>query len=88
MSKAKVVFNGKPIEDDAGKPLLQAAIDAGIEVPHFCYHPGIGIEGSCRLCLVHVEGMPKLQTACTMPLKDGMVVSSVNDEVKKASTES
>lgn len=82
--KAKIIFNGQEIEAEAGKPLLQAAIDAGIEVPHFCYHPGIGIEGSCRLCLVEIQGMPKLQTSCTIPLKEGMVVSSVSEPVKKA----
>jgi NADH dehydrogenase/NADH:ubiquinone oxidoreductase subunit G len=82
--KVKITFNGKEIWDTPGKPILQAAIDSGIEVPHFCYHPGIGIEGSCRLCLVQIEGMPKLQTSCTIPLKEGMVVSSVSEPVKKA----
>ncbi len=82
--KTKFTFNGKEIEAAPGVPLLQAAIEAKIEVPHFCYHPAIGVEGSCRLCLVEIAGMPKLQTSCTVPVKEGLVVSSVSEPVKKA----
>ena len=74
--KVTISINGKEVEAQEGMPLLQAGIDAGVEVPHFCYHPGIGVEGSCRLCLVEVKGAPKLMTSCTVPVKEGMEVST------------
>ncbi len=54
--------------------ILQACQDAGIEVPHYCYHPGLSIVASCRICLCEVEGVPKLVPACQTPIRDGMVV--------------
>jgi len=48
--------------------ILDAALKAGIEIPHYCYHPALSVAGSCRMCLVEVEGMPKLQTACSTPV--------------------
>ena len=52
----------------------KAAIEAGIQVPYYCYHPGLGIDASCRVCLVKIEKMPKLQTSCSTPVAEGMVV--------------
>jgi NADH-quinone oxidoreductase subunit G len=66
------------------RPCFKRLIDEKIEVPHFCYHPGIGIEGSCRLCLVEVVGMPKLATSCTVPVKEGMQVNTSTPAVDKA----
>lgn len=80
----KIRVNGQERTVPKGVPLLQALIDESIEVPHFCYHPGIGVEGSCRLCLVQIEGMPKLATSCTVPVKEDLVVLTQSDEVKKA----
>ncbi|HSX22948.1 MAG TPA: molybdopterin-dependent oxidoreductase [Gaiellaceae bacterium] len=58
-----------------GTGLVETALSAGIEIPVFCYEPRLGAPvGACRMCLVEVEGMPKLQTACTMTAQDGMVV--------------
>ncbi|MFH1018892.1 MAG: 2Fe-2S iron-sulfur cluster-binding protein [Pseudomonadota bacterium] len=82
--KVRLTINGKEVLSEAGKSLLQAAIEAGIQIPHFCYHPGIGIEGSCRLCLVEIEGVAKLQTSCTVPVKEGLVVSSESETVRTA----
>jgi NADH dehydrogenase/NADH:ubiquinone oxidoreductase subunit G len=80
----KVIVNGNEMLLPEGAPLLQALIDEKVEVPHFCYHPGIGIEGSCRLCLVEVVGMPKLATSCTVPVKEGMQVNTSTPAVDKA----
>src|SRR6476659_681402 len=54
--------------------ILQACNDAGIAIPQYCYHPGLSIPASCRICLVEVEGIPKLVPACQTPVRDGMVV--------------
>jgi NADH-quinone oxidoreductase subunit G len=67
-----------------GKTVLQAAIEAGISVPYYCYHPGISIDGSCRVCIVKIEKMPKLQTSCSTVCADGMVVSTRDPEVVDA----
>src|SRR5436190_19269927 len=56
--------------------LVDAAKSVGIEIPIFCYHPKLKPVGACRMCLVEIEKMPRLQTACTTPVGDGMVVRS------------
>lgn len=56
------------LEVPRGTMVLEAALKAGIEIPHYCYHPALSVVGSCRMCLVEVEGMPKLQTACSTPV--------------------
>ncbi len=82
--QVKLLVDGQEIYAEEGTPLLQVAIDSNIEIPHFCYHPGIGIDGNCRLCLVEVVGQPKLATSCTTPVKSGMVVLTRSEPVKKA----
>lgn len=54
--------------------VLQAALDAGVYLPSYCYHPGLSIVASCRICLVEIEGVPKLVPSCQTPVRDGMVV--------------
>ena len=63
-----IKIDGQELEVEAGSRLLDVALEAGIEVPHYCYHPALSVVGSCRLCMVEVEGMPKLQTACSTPI--------------------
>ena len=75
---AKLTIDGKEIAFDGNKMLIQAALDAGVEVPRYCYHPGLSSPASCRICLVEVEGIPKLVPACYTPAKDGMVVHMNN----------
>ena len=67
-----------------GTNLIEAAKLAGIEIPHFCYHPRFSVVGQCRMCLVEIEGMPKIQAACTTPIKDGMVVKTASAKTKDA----
>src|SRR5213078_625899 len=65
--------------------ILDAAEYGDVEIPVFCYEPKLGQPvGACRMCLVEIEGIPKLQTACSTPVKDGMVVHTQTDRVKTA----
>ncbi len=80
----KLKINGREIEAEPGKTVLQVALAAGIYIPHYCYHPRLTIKGSCRMCLVQIEKMPKLQISCATTVAEGMVVTTDNPEVKKA----
>jgi NADH-quinone oxidoreductase subunit G len=85
----KITVDGNPLEVAEGRTLLQALDDAGllmngVDVPHYCWHPKLSIDGSCRLCQVEVEGLPKLQIACNTPVQDGMVVRTNTDRVRQA----
>src|ERR1041385_7853122 len=79
-----ITVDGKQITAPAGTLLIEACKAVGIEVPSFCYYPGLALQAACRMCLVRIEKMPKLQTACTVPVADGMVVTTESDEVKQA----
>ncbi|MGD0542520.1 MAG: 2Fe-2S iron-sulfur cluster-binding protein, partial [Tepidisphaeraceae bacterium] len=72
----KITVDGKLIECKDRQMVLQACLDAGYELPRYCYHPGLSIPASCRICLVEVEGIPKLVPSCQTPIRDGMVVHS------------
>ena len=80
----KVTINDQVYEIPAGRTLIQVADDSGIEIPRYCYHPDIGIEASCRMCLVEVEKLPKLVPACATPATDGMVVRTNTARVQQA----
>jgi len=80
----KFTLNGQEIEAKNGQTIIQAAGDHGIEIPHYCYHQDLPIDGNCRMCLVDVEKMPKLTPACTTLVNEGMVVRSENERVKQA----
>ncbi|MEI6669512.1 MAG: molybdopterin-dependent oxidoreductase [Acidobacteriota bacterium] len=84
MDTVTLRIDGREIVTEKGKTILQAALDHGISIPYYCYHPGIGVEGSCRVCIVKVEKMPKLQTSCSTVCSDGMVVETRSREVVDA----
>ncbi len=84
MDTVTLTIDGMRVTVEKGKTVLQAAIEAGITVPYYCYHPGIGIDGSCRVCIVKIEKMPKLQTSCSTVCAEGMVVSTRTPEVEEA----
>src|SRR5438094_9158201 len=68
-----------------GTGMVETAAAAGIEIPVFCYEPRLGPPvGACRMCLVEVEGMPKLQAGCTLTAQDGMVVKSARTTKQSA----
>jgi NADH-quinone oxidoreductase subunit G len=73
---SKITVDGKIIECKDRQMVLQACLDAGHPLPHYCYHPGLSIPASCRICLVEVEGIPKMVPSCQTPVRDGMVVHS------------
>ena len=81
MESVTLTIDGRQVTVDKGKSVLQAAIESGISVPYYCYHPGIGVDGSCRVCIVKIEKMPKLQTSCSTPCADGMVVHTRTGDV-------
>ena len=84
METVTLTIDGRPVTVEKGKTVLQAAIESGIKIPYYCYHPGLGIDGSCRVCIVKIEKMPKLQTSCSTPVAEGMVVSTQTPEVVEA----
>ena len=84
MADVTLTVDGKKITVPAGTLLIEACKSTGIEVPSFCYYPGLSVQGACRMCLVAIEKMPKLQTACTTPVAEGMVVTTENDVIKQA----
>lgn len=79
-----ITIDEKYIEINPTDTILTAAQRAGIEIPHFCYHPELRYVGSCRMCMVEVEKSPKLLTSCTTLATEGMVVKTQSEKVKKA----
>jgi NADH-quinone oxidoreductase subunit G len=79
-----IEIDGKKVTVPDGFNVIQAAEQLGIEVPHYCYHPGLSISGNCRMCLVEIEKMPKLQIACNTRVAEGMVVKTASPKVKTA----
>jgi NADH-quinone oxidoreductase subunit G len=84
METVTLTIDGRQITVEKGKTVLQASIEAGVKIPYYCYHPGLGIDGSCRVCIVKIEKMPKLQTSCSTPVAEGMVVSTQTPDVVDA----
>ena len=79
----KCTIDGKEIEFKPGENLITVAKRAGVDIPVFCYHPGLTVVAQCRMCYVEVEKMPKLQTACSTMAAEGMVVKTQSDPVVK-----
>ena len=80
MENVTLTIDGRQLSVPKGTTVLKAAIEAGIQVPYYCYHPGLGIDASCRVCLVKIEKMGKLQTSCSTPVAEGMVVHTQDAE--------
>ena len=76
--------DGKKVSVPKGTLVITAAFQVGADVPYFCHHPKLTPAGACRMCLVKIEKMNKMQTACTVPVAEGMVVDTVSPEVKQA----
>lgn len=82
--KVKITWNGKQIEAVKGSNLLQAALDNGEQVAHYCYHAGLSIAGVCRMCMVEQDGVPRPFPACNATCGDGMVVRNDTPKIKAA----
>ena len=84
MDSVKLTIDDREIVTVKGKTVIRAAAEAGITIPFYCYHPSLSIAGNCRMCLVEIEKMPKLQIACNTQASDGMVVSTQSPKVLEA----
>lgn len=84
VKKISLTIDDKKVEVTPDKTVFQAAMEAGIFVPHYCYHPDLSIAGVCRMCLVEVDNAPKLQISCNTPVRDGMVVRTSSDKARQA----
>jgi NADH-quinone oxidoreductase subunit G len=80
----KVTINGQEFETEKGRPLIDVCHENGFGVPSFCYYKDLALQASCRMCLVRIEKMPKLQTSCSITCTDGMNVTTQSEEIEKA----
>ncbi|MGA9625733.1 MAG: molybdopterin-dependent oxidoreductase [Bryobacteraceae bacterium] len=79
-----LTIDGRQVEAPPGTLVIDAARRVGIDIPSFCYYEGLTLQAACRMCLVEVEKMPKLMTACTLPVSEGMVVRTETAQVAAA----
>src|SRR5215469_16316421 len=84
MADVNITIDGKPVTAPAGTLLIEASKSVGIAVPSFCYYPNLPLQGACRMCLVKIEKMPKLQTACTTVITEGMIATTDTPEIHQA----
>ena len=80
----KVKINEQEFEVEKGARLIEVCKEKGFGIPSFCYYGDLALQASCRMCLVRIEKMPKLQTSCTITCTDGMIVTTQSDEIEKA----
>ncbi len=80
----KVTINGADFQVAKGARLIDVCRDNGFAIPSFCYYADLALQASCRMCLVRIEKMPKLQTSCTITCTDGMIVTTQSEEIEKA----
>ena len=81
-----LTIDGVPVSVPKGTLVIEAAKQAGVLVPHYCYHPGLPVAGVCRMCLVEIEKQPKLAIACATQVAEGMVVKTQSPAAKSART--
>ena len=81
-----LTIEGRPVAVPAGTNLIEAAKQAGVLIPHYCYHPGLPVAGVCRMCLVEVEKSPKLAPACATSVAEGQVVHVHSEQARAART--
>jgi NADH-quinone oxidoreductase subunit G len=84
MADVNFIVDGKTLTAPAGTLLIDACRKAGIEIPAFCYYPGLSLQAACRMCVVRQEKVPKLQTACTTTVAEGQVFTTESDEIAQA----
>jgi len=84
MADVTFTVDGKKLTAPAGTLLIDACRKAGIEIPAFCYYPGLSLQAACRMCVVRQEKVPKLQTACTTTVAEGQVFITESEEIAQA----
>jgi NADH-quinone oxidoreductase subunit G len=77
-----LTIDGREVSVPKGTTVIQAAEKMGVFIPRYCYHPGLSVAGNCRICLVEVENLPKLQVACNLPVTEGMVVHTGSEQAE------
>lgn len=82
MGTIKLNIDGRDVETTEGKNVLEASLDAGIYIPHLCYHEDLSAIGACRLCIVDIEGMEGLPTSCTTQVSNGMIVKTKGEKIE------
>ncbi|HEX8708732.1 MAG TPA: molybdopterin-dependent oxidoreductase [Pyrinomonadaceae bacterium] len=80
----KVTINAQDFQVEKGARLIDVCREKGFSIPSFCYYADLALQASCRMCLVRIEKMPKLQTSCTITCTDGMIVTTESEEIEKA----
>jgi NADH-quinone oxidoreductase subunit G len=80
----KITINGQDFQVEKAARLIDVCREKGFNIPSFCYYADLALQASCRMCLVRIEKMPKLQTSCTITCTDGMVVTTESEEIEKA----
>jgi len=78
------MIDGQQVIVAEGTNIVEAALKTGVEIPTYCYHPGLSVVGQCRICFVEIEGMPRLVTACSTPVQDDMVIFTNSERVREA----
>ncbi len=78
-----IIINGKEVEAIEGSVLIDYLFKENIDIPHFCYHPALGTDGNCRMCMVEIEGSKRPQISCDTPVKAGMVVRTQGENIEK-----
>ncbi len=78
-----IVINGKEVQAIKGAVLIDYLFKENIDIPHFCYHPALGTDGNCRMCMVEIEGSKRPQISCDTPVKEGMVVRTQGENIEK-----
>jgi NADH-quinone oxidoreductase subunit G len=81
MDPVKIVIDGKEVATTKGTTVIAAAAEVGVAIPHYCYHPKLSIAGNCRMCMVEIEKMPKLQIACNTQVAEGMSILTQSPKV-------
>ena len=80
----KVTINSREFQVPKGARLIDVCREQGFAIPSFCYYADLALQASCRMCLVRIEKMPKLQTSCTITCTDGLIVTTQSEEIEKA----
>jgi formate dehydrogenase (NADP+) beta subunit len=78
-----IEIDGHQVQTQRGKSILEASLEAGIYIPHLCYHPDLSPAGACRLCIVKIEGTDELTTSCTTPALDGMIIKTRTEQIDR-----
>ena len=78
-----ITVDGKELKVKDDVMLIEELLANGIKIPHFCYHPALGKDGNCRMCMVEIKGQKRPQIACDTPIKDGMIISTKSEAIQK-----